>query len=59
MSAGSAEVGDFSVSWLVIFFGLVLFSKLQMELSRIHHSRNVPYLKSQSIKSLACANLTD
>ena len=32
---GPVEVGDF-LFWLVIFFGLVLSLKLQMELSGIH-----------------------
>ena len=35
VSPGPVEVGDF-LFWLVIFFGLVLSLKLQMELSGIH-----------------------
>ena len=41
------EIGDIPF-WFVIFFGLVLSLKLQIELSEIHRSRNgVSYLKSR------------
>ena len=43
VSPGPVEVTDF-LFWLVIFFGLVLSLKLQIELSGIHWSGKVSYL---------------
>ena len=46
---GLVEVGDY-LFWLVIFFGLILPLKLQIELSEIHRSRNGASYSRYSLK---------
>ena len=46
VTPGPVEVGDF-LFWFVIFFGLVLSLKLEIELSGIYRLQKVSYLQSR------------